>query len=52
MAQSRALVIGGSMRGLLVALMLGRDSWEAEGDERVAGELAGRGAGIVVQPSR
>src|ERR1700749_4761782 len=51
MAQRRALVIGGSMSGLLAALMLRRHGWEAEIYERVAGELAGRGAGIVVQPS-
>jgi 2-polyprenyl-6-methoxyphenol hydroxylase-like FAD-dependent oxidoreductase len=51
MAQRRALVIGGSMSGLLAALMLRRQGWETEIYERVAGELAGRGAGIVVQPS-
>src|ERR1700733_12652627 len=51
MAQRRALVIGGSMSGLLAALMLRWQGWETEIYERVAGELAGRGAGIVVQPS-
>jgi 2-polyprenyl-6-methoxyphenol hydroxylase-like FAD-dependent oxidoreductase len=51
MAQRRALVIGGSMSGLLAALMLRRQGWETEIYERVAGELAGRGAGIVVQAS-
>lgn len=51
MAQRRALVIGGSMSGLLAALMLRRRGWEAEIYERVAGELAGRGAGIVAQPT-
>jgi 2-polyprenyl-6-methoxyphenol hydroxylase-like FAD-dependent oxidoreductase len=51
MAQRRALVIGGSMSGLLAALMLRQQGWEADIYERVAGELAGRGAGIVVQPS-
>ena len=51
MAQRRALVIGGSMSGLLAALMLRRCGWETDIYERVAGELAGRGAGIVVQPS-
>jgi len=45
----RALIIGGSLSGLLVAMMLGRRGWEAEIFERVAGELAGRGAGIVAQ---
>ena len=51
MAQRRALVIGGSMSGLLAALMLRQRGWEADIYERVAGELAGRGAGIVVQPT-
>ena len=41
MAQRRALVIGGSMSGLLAALMLRRRGWEADIYERVAGELAG-----------
>jgi 2-polyprenyl-6-methoxyphenol hydroxylase-like FAD-dependent oxidoreductase len=51
MAQRRAVIIGGSMSGLLAALMLQRHGWEADIYERVAGELAGRGAGIVVQPT-
>jgi 2-polyprenyl-6-methoxyphenol hydroxylase-like FAD-dependent oxidoreductase len=51
MAQRRALVIGGSMSGLLAALMLLRRGWQADIYERVAGELAGRGAGIVAQPT-
>jgi 2-polyprenyl-6-methoxyphenol hydroxylase-like FAD-dependent oxidoreductase len=51
MTQRRALVIGGSMSGLLTALMLRRRDWEAEVYERVPGELAGRGAGIVAQPA-
>ena len=49
--QRRALVIGGSMSGLLAALMLRRRGWQADVYERVAGELAGRGAGIVAQPT-
>lgn len=51
MPQKRALIIGGSMSGLLAALMLRRQGWEAEIYERVGGALAGRGAGIVAQPS-
>jgi 2-polyprenyl-6-methoxyphenol hydroxylase-like FAD-dependent oxidoreductase len=51
MAQRRALIIGGSMSGLLVALMLRRRGWQADIYERVGGELAGRGAGIVAQPT-
>ena len=46
----RALVIGGSMSGLLAALALTRRGWEVAIHERVAEPLAGRGAGIVAQP--
>lgn len=46
----RALVIGGSMSGLFAALMLRKAGWHVEVFERVDGELAGRGAGIVAQP--
>ncbi|HEX9237374.1 MAG TPA: FAD-dependent monooxygenase, partial [Xanthobacteraceae bacterium] len=45
----RALVIGGSMSGLLAAIMLRRRGWDVEVFERVERELAGRGAGIVAQ---
>src|SRR5215212_12172920 len=46
----RALVIGGSMSGLLVALALARRGTDVAVYERVPGPLAGRGAGIVAQP--
>jgi len=46
----RALVIGGSISGLFAALALSRRGWNVEIFERVEGELAGRGAGIVAQP--
>jgi 2-polyprenyl-6-methoxyphenol hydroxylase-like FAD-dependent oxidoreductase len=46
----RALIIGGSMGGLLAATMLVRRGWNVEVFERIEGELAGRGAGIVAQP--
>ena len=46
----RAVVIGGSMSGLLAALMLRRVGWSVDVFERVETELAGRGAGIVAQP--
>ncbi len=46
----RALVIGGSMSGLLAALALARRGWDVAVYERAAEELAGRGAGIVAQP--
>jgi 2-polyprenyl-6-methoxyphenol hydroxylase-like FAD-dependent oxidoreductase len=45
----RALVIGGSMSGLLAAIMLIRRGWEVNVYERAEDELAGRGAGIVAQ---
>ncbi len=45
----RAVVIGGSMSGLLSALMLRRAGWNVDIYERVEGELSGRGAGIVAQ---
>jgi 2-polyprenyl-6-methoxyphenol hydroxylase-like FAD-dependent oxidoreductase len=50
MSQRRALIIGGSMSGLLAAIMLARRGYEVGVYERVSGELAGRGAGIVAQP--
>jgi 2-polyprenyl-6-methoxyphenol hydroxylase-like FAD-dependent oxidoreductase len=45
----RALVIGGSMSGLLVGIMLARRGWDVDIFERVQNELSGRGAGIVAQ---
>jgi 2-polyprenyl-6-methoxyphenol hydroxylase-like FAD-dependent oxidoreductase len=45
----RALVIGGSMSGLLAGIMLMRRGWDVDIFERVEKELAGRGAGIVAQ---
>ena len=46
----RALVIGGSMSGLLAALALRKRGFDVSVYERVAEPLAGRGAGIVAQP--
>ncbi|MEJ0079029.1 MAG: FAD binding domain-containing protein [Alphaproteobacteria bacterium] len=46
----RALVIGGSMSGLLAALALRQRGFDVSVYERVAEPLAGRGAGIVAQP--
>ncbi|HEY0223408.1 MAG TPA: FAD-dependent monooxygenase, partial [Pseudolabrys sp.] len=45
----RAIVIGGSMSGLLSALLLRRAGWTVDIFERVGSELSGRGAGIVAQ---
>src|SRR5580658_897987 len=47
--QRRALVIGGSMSGLLAGITLHRRGWDVDIFERVGSELAGRGAGIVAQ---
>jgi 2-polyprenyl-6-methoxyphenol hydroxylase-like FAD-dependent oxidoreductase len=49
LAGSRAVVIGGSMSGLLSALLLRRAGWDVHIYERVESELSGRGAGIVAQ---
>jgi 2-polyprenyl-6-methoxyphenol hydroxylase-like FAD-dependent oxidoreductase len=46
----RAIVIGGSMSGLLTGLLLRRAGWVVDIFERVESELSGRGAGIVAQP--
>jgi 2-polyprenyl-6-methoxyphenol hydroxylase-like FAD-dependent oxidoreductase len=45
----RALVIGGSMSGLLAGLLLRRAGFAVDIYERVESELSGRGAGIVAQ---
>jgi 2-polyprenyl-6-methoxyphenol hydroxylase-like FAD-dependent oxidoreductase len=47
--QRRALIVGGSMSGLLAGIMLRRRGWAVDIFERVGSELAGRGAGIVAQ---
>jgi 2-polyprenyl-6-methoxyphenol hydroxylase-like FAD-dependent oxidoreductase len=49
-AKRRALVVGGSMSGLLAALLLRGAGFAVDVFERVESELAGRGAGIVAQP--
>ncbi|MFC6905416.1 FAD binding domain-containing protein [Halalkalicoccus tibetensis] len=45
------IVSGGSMGGLFAALALGEAGHSVDVFERAAGELEGRGAGIVAQPS-
>ena len=46
----RALVIGGSLGGLLCANLLARAGWDVEVFEHSREELAGRGAGIISHP--
>ncbi|MFN2645292.1 MAG: FAD-dependent monooxygenase [Burkholderiales bacterium] len=48
MGAGRALVVGGSVAGLLVALLLRRQGWAVSVHERALGDLAGRGAGLGV----
>jgi len=47
--RGRALLIGGSMSGLLAGLMLRERGWDVDVFERVESPLSGRGAGIVAQ---
>ena len=47
----RAVVIGGSMSGLLAGLQLRARGFAVDIYERVESELSGRGAGIVAQPA-
>ena len=49
-SDKRAIVIGGSLGGLLAANLLHRTGWDVELYERVAQPLTGRGAGIVTHP--
>ena len=46
----RALVIGGSLGGLLCANLLARAGWDVEVYEQADEALAGRGAGIISHP--
>ena len=46
----RALVIGGSLAGLLSANLLLRAGWGVEVFEQSSAELTGRGAGIISHP--
>jgi len=46
----RALVIGGSLGGLLAANLLACGGWDVEVFEQASEELTGRGAGIISHP--
>jgi 2-polyprenyl-6-methoxyphenol hydroxylase-like FAD-dependent oxidoreductase len=50
MTARRALVIGGSLGGLLAAHLLRSEGWDVTVFERNAEDLAGRGAGISTHP--
>jgi FAD binding domain len=45
-AMGRALVIGGSLGGLFVGLLLRQSGWDVAVFERSSGDLASRGVGI------
>jgi 2-polyprenyl-6-methoxyphenol hydroxylase-like FAD-dependent oxidoreductase len=49
-ARRSAIVVGGSLGGLLAANLLHRQGWDVRVVERVGEELVGRGAGIVTHP--
>jgi len=48
--RGRALIIGGSLGGLMAANLLHRSGWDVHVYERVAEPLVGRGAGIATHP--
>lgn len=48
---NKAIIVGGSMAGMLVGNMLIRQEWAVEILERTNEGLEGRGAGIVPQRS-
>lgn len=50
LTKPKAIVVGGSLGGLLAANMLMRDGWNVEIFERTPEALVGRGAGIVTHP--
>lgn len=46
----RALIVGGSLCGLMTACLLRNDGWQVVVHERVPETLSGRGAGIMTHP--
>lgn len=50
MSKRSALIVGGSLAGLMAARLLARDGWHVVLCERVTADLSSRGAGIVTHP--
>lgn len=48
--RGRALVIGGSLVGLITGNLIHRAGWDVQVFERVSGNVEGRGAGITILP--
>lgn len=48
--QRRAVIIGGSLGGLITAHLLKRIGWSVQVNERVTDDLSGRGAGLATHP--
>src|SRR3954463_4625303 len=44
----KAIIVGGSVSGLMAALLLRKIGWDVMVYERAVGDLAGRGAGLGV----
>ena len=45
----RALIVGGSLAGLMAGLLLRRGGWDVDIYERVPDDMSGRGGGIATQ---
>ena len=50
MQSGKAIVVGGSVGGLFIGVLLQRAGWNVEIYERSSSGLAGKGAGLVPQP--
>ena len=46
----RAIIVGGSLGGLITAHLLKRTGWAVQVNERVTDDLSGRGAGLATHP--
>lgn len=50
MQPGKAIIVGGSLGGLFIGVLLQRAGWQVEIYERSSSGLAGKGAGLVPQP--